>query len=104
MTPEAKVKKKVVNVLKSYGAYYFYPVTGGFGRSGIPDIVACYLGQFIGIECKAGSNKPTALQEAEMEKIKKAEGIAFVVNEDNIEEVNTVLDFIKDWYGSESNI
>ena len=100
MTPEAKVKKKVVNVLKSYGAYYFYPVTGGFGRSGIPDIVACYFGQFIGIECKAGNNKPTALQEAEMEKIKACEGIAFVVNEDNIEEVNTVLDFIKDWYES----
>ena len=101
MTPEAKVKKKVVNVLKTYGAYYFYPVTGGFGRSGIPDIVACYFGQFIGIECKAGNNKPTALQEAEMEKIRACEGIAFVVNEDNIEEVNTVLDFIKDWYESE---
>lgn len=104
MTPEAKVKKKVVNVFKSYGAYYFYPVTGGFGRSGIPDIVACYLGQFVAVECKAGSNKPTALQEAEMEKIKACEGIAIVVNEDNIEEVSTVLDFIKEWYGSEANI
>ena len=29
MTPEAKVKKKVVAVLKDLGAYYFYPVTGG---------------------------------------------------------------------------
>jgi hypothetical protein len=101
MTPEAKVKKKVVNVLKNYGAYYFYPVTGGFGRSGIPDVVACYFGQFIAIECKAGSNKPTALQEAEMEKIKAVEGIAFVVNEDNIEDVANALDFIKDWYGTE---
>ena len=104
MTPEKKVKTKVVAVLKTFGAYYFYPVTGGFGRSGIPDIVACYFGQFIGIECKAGSNKPTALQEAEMEKIRACEGIAFVVNEDNIEEVNTVLDFIKDWYGSETDV
>ena len=34
MTPEAKVKKKVIAQLKLMGAYYFYPVTGGYGRSG----------------------------------------------------------------------
>ena len=43
-TPEAKVKKVVTNYLKKMGAYYFYPVTGGFGRSGVPDIVACFKG------------------------------------------------------------
>ena len=43
-TPEAKVKKVVTNYLKKMGAYYFYPVTGGFGRSGVPDIIACYKG------------------------------------------------------------
>jgi len=101
MTPEAKVKKKVVNVLKNYGAYYFYPVTGGFGRSGIPDIVACYLGRFIAIECKAGSNKPTALQEAELEKIKKAGGISMVVNEENIYDVTDALQELKEAYESE---
>ncbi len=39
MTPEAKVKKKVVAHLKTLGAYYFYPVTGGYGKSGVPDII-----------------------------------------------------------------
>ena len=63
MTPEAKVKKKVVAQLKEMGAYYFYPVTGGYGASGVPDIVGCYRGMFFGIECKAGSNKPTPLQD-----------------------------------------
>ena len=58
MTPEAKVKKKVVVILKQYGAYFFYPVTGGYGRSGVPDIIVCHKGRFIGIECKSGKNKP----------------------------------------------
>ena len=49
MTPEAKVKKKVVAHLNMLGAYYFYPVTGGYGRSGVPDIIGCYKGQFFGI-------------------------------------------------------
>lgn len=85
MTPEAKVKKKVVDLLKAAGAYYFFPATGGYGRSGVPDIVVCLKGQFIGIECKAGSNKPTALQENELQKIRDAGGWGFVVNEDTLE-------------------
>lgn len=91
MTPEAKVKKKVVDVIKKNGAYYFFPATGGFGRSGVPDIVCCHRGVFIGIECKAGSNKPTPLQEAEMAKIRKAQGFTLVVNEDNIADVEHLL-------------
>ncbi len=91
MTPEAKVKKKVVNVLKENGAYYFFPATGGYGRSGVPDVVGCYRGVFFGIECKAGSNKPTALQEAEMRKIREANGITLVVNEENIDDVKIML-------------
>ena len=94
MTPEAKVKKKVVQILKQHGAYYFYPVTGGYGRSGVPDIIACYKSRFIGIECKAGTNKPTALQQKNMTDIKLADGIALVVNEENIEEVCQTLENI----------
>ena len=56
-TPEKKVKEKVTSVLKSIGAYYFYPVSGGYGRSGVPDIIGCYQGKFFGIECKAGAGK-----------------------------------------------
>ena len=91
MTPEAKVKKKVVDVLKKSGAYYFFPATGGYGRSGVPDIVGCYRGVFFAIECKAGNNKPTALQEAEMHKIREANGQILVVNEDNINDVVILL-------------
>ena len=87
MTPEAKVKKKVVAHLKTLGAYYFYPVTGGYGKSGVPDIIGCHNGAFFGIECKAGKNKPTALQEKNLSDIKKNGGISLVINEDNIDDV-----------------
>jgi len=84
-TPERKVKQACTALLTKYDAYWFYPVTAGFGRSGIPDIVACYKGAFLGIECKAGYNKPTALQEAEMTKIRTAGGETMVVREDTTE-------------------
>jgi len=82
-TPEAKVKAKVVGILKAEGAYYFFPATHGYGRSGVPDIIACVSGCFIGIECKAGKNKPTTLQVREIESIRQAGGVAVVVNEEN---------------------
>jgi Holliday junction resolvase len=94
-TPEGRVKKQVVEVLKREGVYYFYPVTGGFGRSGVPDIICCLNGRFFGIECKAGTNKPTALQEAEMARIRLAGGKTLVVNETNLNEVKELVAWIK---------
>jgi Holliday junction resolvase len=83
-TPEKKVKIKLVAQLKALGAYYFYPVTGGYGASGVPDVICCYKGRFFGFECKAGSNKPTTLQDINIEAIRKAGGYALVVNEENV--------------------
>ena len=92
MTPEKKVKTKVVAILKELGAYYFYPITGGYGASGVPDIVGCYKGRFFAIECKGTSKgKTTALQDKNIAQIIAQGGLAIVVHEDNIEDVNEVL-------------
>jgi len=90
-TPEKKVKDKVVQQLKLLGAYYFYPVTGGYGGSGVPDIIGCYRGHFFGIECKAGRNKPTPLQEKNLRQITAAGGLSLVINEENLATVSEQL-------------
>jgi Holliday junction resolvase len=64
---------------------------GGYGKSGVPDIIACYRGRFIAIECKAGYNKPTPLQEKELRAIEAARGVALVVREDTVEELVRIL-------------
>ena len=96
-TPEAKVKDKVVAILKAMKCYYFYPVTGGYGGSGVPDIIICYRGNFVGIECKAGRGRTTPLQQKNLRDIIAAGGTAVVVNEANIHEVVNYL------MGAESN-
>jgi Holliday junction resolvase len=90
-TPEKKVKDRVVKMLKQHGVYYFFPATFGMGRSGVPDIICCINGRFLAIECKAGNNTTTALQEAEIEKISAAGGLAIVINEDNLHHVQSAL-------------
>jgi Holliday junction resolvase len=90
-TPEAKVKARVVKQLKEMGVYYFSPVTGGFGRSGVPDLVGCMNGQFFALECKAGRGMTTALQEKNIEFIRANGGFAMVVNENNMDAVSVIL-------------
>lgn len=96
MTPEKKVKNKVVAMLKDAGVYYFYPVMGGYGSSGVPDIVGCCNGKFFAVECKSGGNKPTALQLKNMAQIKECGGFAIVVNEQNLDSVEALLKTLKE--------
>ena len=91
-TPEKKVKDAVKKILNAHSAYYFSPVTGGFGTSGVPDIIACIQGKFIGIETKAGKGKPTALQEKNLMSIMNTGGIAILVNEHGIETLKMFFD------------
>jgi len=84
MTPEKKVKNKVVKILKANDCYHFYASTGGYGSSGVPDIIACYKGMFLGIECKANGNKPTALQNRNLSEIRKAGGYSMVIDETDL--------------------
>ena len=91
MTPERRVKAKVRKVLDKLGAYYVMPVTGGFGNSGAPDFLVCLHGRFVGVECKAGKNTTTPLQEKNLRQLSQAGGIALVVNDENVDVFETEL-------------
>ena len=94
-TPESKVKAKVKIILKNLGAYYVMPVTSGYGNSGAPDFLVCYQGKFIGIECKAGKGKVTALQQKNLDQIDLAGGWTFVINEENVEQLVNLVHLVK---------
>lgn len=90
-TPEKKVKDACVKLIKEHDAYYFFAPANGYGRMGIPDIIVCHQGHFLAVECKAGKNKLTALQERELAAIRHAGGSAMVVYEDTV-------DNLKQWF------
>ena len=88
-TPESKVKKKLIDFLKSLGSdcFYYMPVQNGMGQSGIPDILCCIKGRMVALECKATrKNDPTALQSFALDRIQKAGGVAWVVDDENVEQ------------------
>jgi hypothetical protein len=90
-TPESKVKDKVKKLLAAHGAYYFMPATHGYGSSGVPDIAVCINGRFIGIECKANGGKATALQLKNLRELSSAGGIAVLVDETGLDDLEALL-------------
>ena len=81
----AKIKKYLIK----NGAYCENIWGGGFQAAGIPDIIACYKGVFLGIEVKLDYNKPSEIQKAKLKLINDAGGIGIVAY--SIDDVTEVL-------------
>jgi hypothetical protein len=91
-TPESKVKAKIHALLKKHNAYAVNYIGGISANNGTPDILACLNGRFIGIEAKAGKNKPTDLQTLNLKRIDDAGGLALVINEENLNQLEFILE------------
>ena len=92
---ETQLTIKVKQMLSSFGAYHEKIFGGGFQAGGIPDILACLNGYFIGIELKSPTEKgrPRDLQLIKVMEIRKAGGIAFFSHD--LSEVEYVLSQVK---------
>lgn len=77
---EATLKSHVRVWLKSIGAWYYQPVSAGFGKHGVPDFLCMFRGIAFAIETKTTGKKPTRLQEEEMESMRSAGWITFVID------------------------
>lgn len=87
-TPEGKVKKKLLDFLKSLGGdcFFYMPVQNGMGQTGIPDVMAIIKGVPFAFECKATPKQhPTVLQAYALDRIHKALGFAWVVDDHTVE-------------------
>lgn len=96
-TPEGKVKKKLIDFLKSLGGdcFYYMPVQNGMGQTGIPDVMAIIKGVPFAFECKATPKQhPTVLQAYALDRIHKARGVAWVVDCENVELVKNSVELI----------
>ena len=87
---ESDLIHKISDYLKTVPNLFYWKEHGGmYGTAGIPDIIVCYRGRFIGLECKVGKNKPTVLQAVTIRPIIQAGGYAVVVR--TVEEVRQII-------------
>ena len=90
------LERDVVAAIKKYLAslgsdVFFWKEHGGpYGTSGVPDIICCYKGRFLGLEVKLPTGRLTELQKRAIRKINQAGGIACRV--ESVEDVKRVIE------------
>jgi hypothetical protein len=89
-TPEVKVKESINALLKQYGAYKHQPVQNGYGDPCL-DYHGCYQGFYLGIEAKSPGSKPTARQISTMNRIARAGGTVFLIDNRNGDDMAQLL-------------
>lgn len=84
MGPERRYQVKLMEALRDRGAWVVKYPAGPHGTVGTPDLLCCYRGQFLAIECKAGdpakkAHEPTTMQIKQLDAIVTAGGWAHVM-------------------------
>ena len=80
MALEKNFENKVKWVLKDEQCWFLKYWGGGeFTKAGVPDILACVNGFFVGIEIKAPNGKPSSLQIHNLNKIDESGGAGILL-------------------------
>jgi len=91
---EKDITAAIMRYLKTVpGCFAFKEHGGMYGTAGLPDIICCWRGRFIGFEVKAPDGKLSKLQEITIEKIIAAKGKAFMVT--SVEDVRKILESLE---------
>lgn len=76
---EKTFENKIKDYLKSIGAYFIKTHGDRFSKVGTPDIIACVNGNFVALEVKATTGKPSELQLYHLKQIDLAGGFASII-------------------------
>jgi hypothetical protein len=92
MGSEKQFENKVKAYLKDKGCWVLKTWSNGVQREGVPDLLVCCNGYFLGIELKAETGHPTKLQEWNVDRIRKAGGMAIVLYPDKFYMLKDLID------------
>ena len=89
VTLESAFQTKVIDYLKSIGAYVIKIHVSAYQLEGEPDIICCHKGKFYAFELKQGS-KLSDLQQVKLGLIKESGGVAMEIR--NLEQLKELFD------------
>ena len=95
--PEGRLVKAALALIRGRGGRPF-KIQGGmdsYQEVGIPDILCCYRGMFLGLEAKQPGEKLSPKQQLVLDEIVAAGGLAQAFT--TVEEVADLLTYVEEW-------
>lgn len=97
MAAEKNFENKVKRFLKERGCWFLkYWGGAAYTKSGIPDLLVCCNGHFIGLELKAPNGIPSDLQIYNLREIDKVGGYAVLLYPKNFEQFKTFIEYLNE--------
>ena len=96
MAAEKNFENKIKKYLEDNNCWFVKFFANAYTKSGIPDILACVNGYFVGIEVKAPNGKPSELQKYNIREINKSHGIGIVLCPKQYDDFVKMIEFLID--------
>ena len=96
---ETSLQERIQKFIVKSGGYVIKQHGDMISEPGVPDLLVCYRGIFMGLEVKVDNNVPSKHQGIHCRKIWKAGGIAAIVR--SINDVYGLILFINRWIEAE---
>lgn len=91
---EKQFEQQVRAFLIEQGCWVLKTWSNGIQREGVPDLLVCCNGCFIGVELKNEKGRPSALQLWNIDEIRKAGGIAIVLYPDDFMQFKFMINYL----------
>lgn len=95
MGKEKTFENRIKDFLKKEGCYFFKFWGTMYTRAGVPDLIACVNGWFVGIEVKSEIGRASEIQMANISEIHQNKGFAVVVHPEGFEQLKEMIKAIK---------
>ena len=88
---EKTFQSKLIKLIEKNNGYVVKFNASAISKIGVPDLLACINGKFVGLEVKKENGKPSEIQLWNIEQIKKSGGIAMVVKPSDYENIEKLI-------------
>lgn len=92
MVQEKNFENRIKAFLEDEGCWFVKFFANAYTKKGIPDLLVCCNGYFLGVEVKAEKGKPSELQKWNIQKINDSCGIGIVLYPDQFNQFKEMIE------------
>lgn len=97
MAEEKNFENRLKKFLEDEGCWFVKYFANAYTKSGIPDILCCCNGNFLGVEVKASKGKPSELQKRNIRKINQCGGYGVILYPDQFDDFKKMVQHINNF-------